>query len=100
VLALYATGDGLGTGGVCVFLAATLAATVSPAGRPAGRHGIRVLPGTVILLAAGWSFIDSHIFSLRGVQTMFAMAAGFALWTWATIRRKGELSATADAAGR
>ncbi|MDY7090069.1 MAG: hypothetical protein SYR96_33875, partial [Actinomycetota bacterium] len=65
VLALYATGDRLGTVGVYAFLAATLAAAVSLA----GGSGIRVLPGTVVLLAAGWSFIDSHIFSPRGVLT-------------------------------
>jgi len=98
VLALYETGGGLGTVGVYAFLAATLAAAVSLG----GRHGVRVLPGTVVLLAAGWSFIDSHIFSPRGVQTMLAMAAGFGLLTWATARRKGGPSATntADAAGR
>jgi hypothetical protein len=98
VLALYETGDGLGTVGVYAFLAATLAAAVSLA----GRHGIRVLPGTVVLLAAGWSFIDSHIFSPRGVQTMLAMAAGFALLAWSTARRKGRPPATntADAASR
>ena len=90
VLALYETGGRLGTVGVSAFLAATLAAAVSLG----GRHGVRVLPGTVVLLAAGWSFIDSHIFSPRGVQTMFAMAAGFALLTWATTRRKGGPSAT------
>lgn len=98
VLALYETGDGLGTVGVYAFLAATLAAAVSLG----SRHGIRVLPGAVVLLAAGWSFIDSHIFSPRGVQTMVAMAAGFALWTWATARGRGGPSATntADAPDR
>jgi hypothetical protein len=84
VLALYEAGNGLGTVGVYAFLAATLAAAVSLG----SRHGIRILPGTVVLLAAGWSFVDSHIFSPRGVLTMLAMAAGFALWTWATERRR------------
>jgi hypothetical protein len=92
VVALYETGDGLGTVGVYAFLAATLAAAVSLG----SRHGLRVLPGTLVLLTAGWSFIDSHIFSPRGVQTMLAMALGFALWTWATTRR-GEPSATSTA---
>jgi hypothetical protein len=89
VVALYEVGNGLGAVGVYAFLAATLAATVALG----SRHGLRVLPGTVVLLAAGWSFIDSHIFSPRGVQTMLAMAVGFALWTWAGARRN-EPSAT------
>ena len=95
VLALYETGDRLGTVGVYAFLAATLAAAVSLA----SRSGVRVLPGAVVLLAAGWSFIDSHIFSPRGVLTMLAMGAGFALWTWATVRRSGPSATnTADVA--
>ncbi len=97
VVALYETGDGLGAVGVYAFLAATLAAAVSLG----SRHGLRVLPGTVVLLAAGWSFIDSHIFSPRGVQTMLAIAAGFALWTWAGARRNGPSTTTiTDAADR
>ena len=85
VLALYDTGNQLGRVGVYAFLAAVLAATVALG----HRHGIRVAPGTVVLLAAGWSFVDSHIFSPRGVLTMLAMAAGFALWTWATAGLRG-----------
>jgi len=49
-------------------------------------HGRRVLPGAAVLLGAGWSFLDSHIFWPRGVWTMVAMAAGFALWWWAVAR--------------
>jgi hypothetical protein len=92
VLALYQTGNGLGTVGVYAFLAATLAAAVSLG----SRHGLRVLPGTVVLLAAGWSFVDSHIFSPRGVLTMLAMAAGFALWAWATAAHRSDLRHLAD----
>jgi hypothetical protein len=43
------------------------------------RHGARTLPGSALLLAAGYSFLDSHIFWPRGVFTMLAFAAGFAL---------------------
>jgi hypothetical protein len=97
VLALYEKGDGLGAVGVYAFLAATLATAIVLG----SRHGLRVLPGTVVLLAAGWSFIDSHIFSPRGVQTMIAMAAGFALWTWAGARRRGPSATdTAEPAAR
>jgi hypothetical protein len=87
VLALYATGNRLGTVAVYAFLIAILAATVVLG----GSHGRRVLPGTVVLLGAGWSFVDSHIFRPRGVWTMVAMAAGFALWWWAAARNSTEL---------
>jgi hypothetical protein len=84
VLALYDTGDRLGQAGVSAFLVAVLAAAVALG----SRHGRRVLPGTVVLLGAGYSFIDSHIFAPRGVLTMLAVAAGFALWVWATTTRR------------
>lgn len=83
VLALYDVGDLLGRTGVYALLVAVLAGTVALG----ARHGPRVLAGSVVLLGAGYSFIDSHIFSPRGVQTMLAFAAGFALWTWAATRR-------------
>jgi hypothetical protein len=83
VLALYDVGDLLGRTGVYALLVAVLAGTVALG----VRHGPRVLAGSVVLLGAGYSFIDSHIFSPRGVQTMLAMAAGFALWAWAATRR-------------
>jgi hypothetical protein len=79
VLALYDVGDLLGRAGVYALLIAVLAGTVALA----VRHGARVLAGTVVLLGAGYSFIDSHIFWPRGVFTMLGFAAGFALWTWA-----------------
>jgi hypothetical protein len=74
---LYRMGDALGEFGVQAFLVAVVAACVAlyP------RAGLRVLPGGLVLLAAGWSFLDSHIFRPRGVLTMVAIAVGFALLT-------------------
>ncbi|MGW0820348.1 hypothetical protein [Streptomyces sp. NPDC002845] len=75
---LYDTGEALGEVGVYALLCAVVATAVAlfP------RRGVRVLPGAVVLLAAGWSFIDSHIFWPRGVWTMLGFALGFALLTW------------------
>jgi hypothetical protein len=82
---LYRMGDALGEFGVRAFLVAVVATCVAlyP------RAGLRVLPGGLVLLAAGWSFVDSHIFRPRGVLTMLAIAVGFALLTAASARRSG-----------
>ena len=85
---LFSTGDELGRAGV---YALTLAA------RAAGavllrRHGVRVLPGAVVVLGACWSFLDSHIFWPRGVYTMLAFAVGFGLLSVAAPRRSGRLT--------
>lgn len=77
---LFETGDELGRTGV-YGLAVAVLATGAVLWR---RHGIRVLPGAVVLLAACWSFWDSHIFWPRGVVTMLGFAVGFALLTMAT----------------
>ncbi|MGR4852746.1 hypothetical protein [Streptomyces sp. LARHCF252] len=80
---LYDMGETLGNIGASALLAAVVASAVAlyP------RHGIRVLPGTAVLLVAGWSFIDSHVFWPRGVFTMLGFAMGFALLSWATSTR-------------
>ncbi|WP_083597542.1 hypothetical protein [Actinomadura madurae] len=77
---LYDTGDALGHIGAYALIVAVVAAAVAlwP------RHGVRVLPGTAVLLVSGWSFIDSHIFWPRGVFTMLGFALGFALLDWAS----------------
>jgi hypothetical protein len=72
---LFATGDDLGRVGVYGLAVASLA-TCTVLGR---RHGVRVLPGAVVLLGACWSFVDSHIFWPRGVFTMLGFALAFAL---------------------
>ncbi|GAA4304881.1 hypothetical protein GCM10023086_22370 [Streptomyces venetus] len=89
---LFATGDELGRAGVQA-LAVACAATCAVLYR---RHGARVLPGAVVLLAACWSFVDSHIFWPRGVLTMLGFALGFALLTVATSRRGEERAARGE----
>jgi len=72
---LYDTGETLGHIGVYALLCAVVATAVAlfPG------HGARILPGTAVLLAACWSFVDSHIFWPRGVWTMLGFALGFTL---------------------
>jgi hypothetical protein len=79
---LYDTGEALGQAGVYALIGAVLATAVAlfP------KHGARVVPGTLVLLTAGWSFVDSHIFWPRGVWTMLGFALGFALLVWGTGR--------------
>ncbi|MET8965930.1 hypothetical protein ABZX69_41880 [Streptomyces sp. NPDC004074] len=79
---LFATGDALGRAGVYALAVAALA-TCAVLLR---RHGARVLPGAIVVLAACWSFVDSHIFWPRGVVTMLGFAVGFGLLTVAAPR--------------
>ena len=81
---LYETGESLGQVGAYALLVAVVATAVAlfP------EHGARVLPGTVVLLVAGWSFTDSHIFGPRGVWTMLGFALGFALLAAGTAAEK------------
>ncbi|MEU1178388.1 hypothetical protein ABZ464_12180 [Streptomyces sp. NPDC005820] len=79
---LFATGDALGRTGVYGLGVASLA-TCAVLWR---RHGVRVLPGAVVLFATCWSFVDSHIFWPRGVFTMLGFAVAFALLTVAASR--------------
>ncbi|KOU77160.1 membrane protein [Streptomyces sp. MMG1533] len=79
---LYHTGEALGQAGAYALIGAVVATAIAlfP------KHGARVVPGTVILLVAGWFFVDSHIFWPRGVWTMLGFALGFALLAWGTAR--------------
>jgi hypothetical protein len=81
VLDLFAVGDELGHIGVWCLAASTVlaAAALFP------RDGIRVLPGTVVLLVAAWAFYRFHIFSPYGALSMLAYAIGFALLAAARI---------------
>jgi hypothetical protein len=82
VQALFDTGDALGYAGAYAFAGAVLAASVALF----LRYGVRTLPGSFVLLVASFSFVDSHIFWPRGVFTMLAFAAGFALITATSTR--------------
>ncbi|WP_228044686.1 hypothetical protein [Streptomyces ferrugineus] len=93
---LFATGDELGRIGVYGLAVASLA-TCAVLWR---RHGVRVLPGAVVLLAACWSFVDSHIFWPRGVYTMVGFAVAFALLTVAGAHRPAEDARTAGSPRR
>ncbi|MFF7788556.1 hypothetical protein [Streptomyces sp. NPDC007991] len=75
---LYETGEALGQAGAYALIGAIAATAVALL----PKHGARILPGTLVLLAAGWSFLDSHIFWPRGVWTMLGFALGFALLHW------------------
>jgi hypothetical protein len=79
---LYDAGESLGQVGAHALIVAVVATAVAlfP------KHGVRVVPGTVVLLVAGWSFTDSHIFWPRGVWTMLGFALGFALLAAGTRR--------------
>lgn len=53
------------------------------------RHsGWRALPGTLVLLAAAWSFRDSHVYPWRGVVTMLAFGLGALLLAWPVLSRQ------------
>jgi hypothetical protein len=75
VLDLFAVGDELGHIGVWCLAASTVlaAAALFP------RDGLRVLPGTVVLLVAAWAFYRFHIFTPYGALSMLGYAIGFAL---------------------
>jgi hypothetical protein len=79
---LYDAGESLGQVGAYALIVAVVATAVAlfP------KQGVRVVPGTVVLLVAGWSFTDSHIFWPRGVWTMLGFALGFALLAAGTTR--------------
>ncbi|MFF5011176.1 hypothetical protein ACFY3G_51410 [Streptomyces phaeochromogenes] len=81
---LYDTGEALGQAGAYALIGAIAATAVALL----AKHGARVLPGTAVLLVAGWSFVDSHIFWPRGVWTMLGFALGFALLAWGTTGRE------------
>lgn len=72
---LFEVGDMLGYVGAWCFLVGGVCVVAGMA----PRVGWRVAPGAVLLLLASASFLDSHLFSPRGVYTMVGIAAGMFL---------------------
>ena len=89
VTPLFQAGDALGHIGAWAFLIAVAACSTALL----LRVGVRVLPGAVVLLGAGYSFLDSHIFWPRGVWTMVAFAVGFG-WLAGVTRERGAATTT------
>lgn len=72
---LFATGNTLSLVGVWAYLAAAvLAAAVA-----LRRSGLRALPGALVVVAASWSFLSSHVYWPLGVLTMLGLALGWGL---------------------
>lgn len=72
---LFLIGDRVGATGVyCLFASAVLTGIVL-----IRRDGVRAVPGTVLLGAACYPFLQNHIFPPKGVLAMLAIAAGCAL---------------------
>jgi hypothetical protein len=76
---LFEIGDTLGYLGAWCFLVGNVCVVAGVAWRARWR----VVPGAVLLLLASVSFLDSHLFSPRGVYTMIGIAVGMGLLSWA-----------------
>ncbi|MGI8614400.1 MAG: hypothetical protein ACR2KL_10735 [Nocardioidaceae bacterium] len=71
-LELFRQGDMLGAVGTWSLLGAFALTAVLYL----RHHGIAAVPGSVVLLAAAYSFRTSHVFPWRGVVTMLAFGVG------------------------
>ncbi|GAA1868456.1 hypothetical protein GCM10009836_56160 [Pseudonocardia ailaonensis] len=74
-LAMLRIGNALGDVGSWAYLAAAVATALVVL----RRHGIRALPGGVVLVAASVPFLYAHIYWPVGVFSMLGMAVGAAL---------------------
>lgn len=72
---LFEVGDVLGYVGAWCFLVGSVCVVADVA----WHAGLRGLPGAALLLVAGVSFLDSHLFWPRGVFTMVAIGVGMTL---------------------
>jgi len=53
------------------------------------RHsGVRAAPGALVLVAAAWSFLASHVYPWRGVLTMLAFGVGALLLAWPVLSQQ------------
>ena len=90
---MFALGNDLGFVGVWAHLAAAVLVSVLVL----VRSGAPALVGLVLVVGASVSFLDSHVYWPRGVFTMYALSAGWAVVTptRTTITRAGATSGQA-----
>jgi len=72
---LFEIGDRLGAAGVLALLLSALLT----GGLLIRRHGLRAVPGTLLLVGSCYPFLTDHIFHPKGVLAMLGIAAGCAL---------------------
>jgi hypothetical protein len=81
---MFAQGDGLATYGVWAFLAAVVLASATAL----RRIGLGAAPGAVFVVAAAFSFLDSHVYWPRGGLTMIVLAIGWVALVMALAQRQ------------
>lgn len=86
---LYPLGNAFGIPAAVAYLAASAVALVALRDLPRRL----LVPGGVLVLAGGVSFLTSHIMGWRGVATMVVLAVGWALIGVAVQRRAGAAAA-------
>lgn len=75
---LFDEGNAMARVGLWCFLAAAFATSAALL----WRRRVRALPGALLLLGGGVSFLDSHVYWPRGVITMVVIAGGLAALAW------------------
>lgn len=79
---LFAAGNDLSTYGVWAYLIAS----VTAAAVALVRARVAALPGALLVVVAGASFLGSHIYWPDGVLTMVALAVGWTALLFAVVR--------------
>jgi hypothetical protein len=96
---LFEIGNDLGDIGAWAFLALALLVGVSVTmevirrARPASDR-MAAVAGAVVLAAAGWSFLHSHIYRWDGVATVFAIGLGTGLLAWSSYLKPAQVDQT------